>query len=222
MATSNCSELNFVEHPVLGSLSIRAHYADDDGCEVYECEDCEECENCEEYEDYEEFQPGGYDYEVYDYYEAEGNTVHSHTNIDGNDNLDSLKQKVLKMHNEFRKKVSKGEASDLVWDKSLEALGQKMSDECLYGYLSESELRSYGYGKVGQNIAYDRDVELDFEQWTKHGGDPRHYNQVSVRETKKSDIDLVKKIRYKLKIEHIGNYEDPPEFSAKIPVKVEE
>ncbi|VUZ49078.1 unnamed protein product [Hymenolepis diminuta] len=173
---------------LLFSLLVGAQYADDECEECVDCEECKEseecveCEECEECES-EEFQPGRQDHEVHDRFSEEPNIVHDHANME---DTGSMKQKVLDMHNEFRRKLKKGGVSDLAWDKSLEELGQKMADKCEWGYLYESEVKSGGYGNIGQNIAYSRTVEQDFEKWTDQREEPRHYNQVSVRETKKS------------------------------------
>lgn len=109
---------------LLFSLLVGAHCADDDDecVECMECEECKkseecaECEECEECES-EEVQPERGDYEVYDRSGEERNTVYDHTNMKDtgrNGNLDPMKQKVLNMHNEFRRKLNRADVSDLV------------------------------------------------------------------------------------------------------------
>nr|CDS34246.1 venom allergen (val) protein [Hymenolepis microstoma] len=81
------------------------------------------------------------------------------------------KKELLEMHNEFRRNVSKGLVSgqpgsnqlhDLVWNEELAKNASENSKTCTYGHTSR-----YEKDKIGQNIAYDRTIKEDFEQWTE-------------------------------------------------------
>ncbi|VDL17574.1 unnamed protein product [Hymenolepis diminuta] len=103
--------------------------------------------------------------------DASGDEVVS---VGGGDKINGTMQIVLDLHNEYRRQVATGKVSgqpagsnihDLKWNSELAKKAQEWANKCIPDHDSKTARRTSQFRYVGQNIAYNSDVQKGIKEW---------------------------------------------------------